>query len=130
MVKKSSASSETVIAGKLESKIVENLIELQKVHVSMIEKFDSLSKEISRLLSLFETTAKSFASNPANQLTQKDKEFLDKIDKLLEQNKTIAKGLTLMEERVRDKIYSSPVKQDAEQQMEPSMSSNRPMPRF
>ena len=34
---------------KIEDKIVENLVELQKVHLNLAEKFDGLTKEISNL---------------------------------------------------------------------------------
>ena len=37
-----------------------------------------------------------------------DQEFLDKLDRVLDQNKVIAKGLTLMEERIRDKTNFLP----------------------
>ena len=90
---------------KLEDKILQNLIELQKVHVNLAEKFESLSDQISNLLALFEASARSFAKQPHIQMAEKDKEFLEKIDKLLDQNKTIARGLTLMEQKMRDKLY-------------------------
>ena len=89
----------------LEKSIAENLIQLQKVHTNLAEKFDKLASEISQLLSLFELAARSFAKHPAIKATEKDHEFLEKIDKLLDQNKTIAKGLTLMEERIRERLY-------------------------
>lgn len=92
----------------LEEKLIQNLIELQKVHTNLAEKFDNLSKQISSLLILFESAAKSFVGNQTLQEGQKDKEFLEKINKLLDQNKTIAKGLTLMEERIRERVYGSP----------------------
>lgn len=101
--KKSSASGTRTL--KLEDKIVQNLTELQKVHVNLAEKFESLSEQISSLLALFEMSARSFAQQPHIQVTEKDKEFLEKIDKLLDQNKTIAKGLTLMEQKMREKLY-------------------------
>ena len=110
---------------KIETQIVENLIELQKVHTNLAQKFDKLSGEISQLLALFETAAKSFANTPAAQGASKDQEFLEKIDKLLEQNKTIAKGLTLMEGKVRERMYT-PEPAQAPQQADP----NRPLPRF
>lgn len=89
----------------LEEKILENLVALQKINADTSEKFNRLSEQISSLLTLFESAARSFAQHPANQSSEKDKEFLDKIDRLLEQNKTIAKGLTLMEENVRNRVY-------------------------
>jgi len=93
---------------ELEKKLVENMVELQKVHTHLAGKFDRLSIQISDLLNLFEMAAKSFMEQPAIKETEKDKEFLDKIDRLLEQNKVIARGLTLMEERIREKMYGSP----------------------
>lgn len=117
---------------KLEDKLIENLVELQKIHTNLLEKFDKLTVQISNLLQLFEMTARSFAENPGNQASEKDKQFLDKIDRLLEQNKTIAKGLTLMEERIRGRVYGSKEteEENPEEQFHPSMSQeNRPFPR-
>ncbi len=136
-VKKSTKSSSPK---EIEKKLVENLIELQKVHTHLAEKFDKLSDQISNLLTLFEMTAKSFSTQPGVQASEKDKEFLEKIDRLLDQNKTIAKGLTLMEERIRERVYgsskpeetSSPPQQNTSgDEYHPSSSSqNRPLPRF
>ena len=92
---------------RLENKILQNLVELQKVHTNLANKFEQLSDQISELLALFEMSARSFAKQPHIQVAEKDKEFLDKIDKLLEQNKTIARGLTLMEGKMREKLYGS-----------------------
>lgn len=116
--------------GEIEEKLLHNLVELQKVHASLAEKFDSLSKQISSLLNLFETTARTFASNPMNQVSEKDREFLDKVDKLLEQNKTIAKGLTMVEERIRDRAVTKPDTAAADEPREPSQLNPRPLPRF
>jgi len=92
----------------VEKKLIENMVELQKVHTDLAEKFDKLSKQLSVLLNLFEMAARSFATHPAVRASEKDKDFLDKVDKLLDQNKVIAKGLTLVEERTRERIYGQP----------------------
>lgn len=92
----------------LQHKLIENLVALQKVHTDLAEKFNKLSEQIANLLGLFEMAARSFARNPSNQSTDKDKEFLEKIDKLLDQNKVLAKGLMMMEERMRERLYGSP----------------------
>ncbi len=89
----------------LEEKILQSIIELQKVHIHVAEKFDKLSEQISSLLALFEMAAHNFAKQPGMQSTEKDKEFLNKIDQLLDQNKVLAKGLTLMEEKLRERVY-------------------------
>ncbi|MBS3083306.1 hypothetical protein J4423_00720 [Candidatus Pacearchaeota archaeon] len=89
----------------LEEQTIHSLVELQKVHINLAEKFDKLTTQIENLLALFELAARNFAKQPNMQNTEKDKEFLDKIDKLLDQNKLLAKGLSLMEEKMREKIY-------------------------
>ncbi len=98
----------------IEREVVKNLIELQKVHTNLAEKFDKLSTEISHLLALFEVTARTFAKTVPAGEHEKDREFLEKIDKLLDQNKILAKGLTLMEERLREKMYGPPMQKREE----------------
>jgi len=129
----------------IERKLIENLVGLQKAETALIEKFDKLSDQISALLALFETAARSFAKQPEVKAGEKDKEFLSKIDRLLEQNKTIARGLTLMEEKVREKIYGptetleereigeATPEETLTSEFPPSQQSRqarRPMPRF
>tara|TARA_Y100000310_G_scaffold322883_1_gene382505 strand:+ start:187 stop:564 length:378 start_codon:yes stop_codon:yes gene_type:complete len=93
---------------KLEDKILQNLVSLQKVHTNLADKFENLAEQISNLLALFEMSARTLAKQPHMQSTEKDKEFLDKIDKLLDQNKTLARGLTLMEGKMRERVYGQP----------------------
>ncbi|MEK6891118.1 MAG: hypothetical protein AABX03_03180 [Nanoarchaeota archaeon] len=104
---------------KIQKLLLENFIVLQKVMTDMSVKFDRLSDHISKLLNLFESSAKSF-SDKQGAITKEDKDFLEKLDKLLEQNKTIAKSLTMMEERVRDKIPSN-----SPMQMQPQTMQNQ-----
>ena len=80
--------------------LIDNFVGLQKVQANLAEKIDALTKQLSELLRLFETTAKSFAENPSVLTAERDKEFLDKINQLLEQDKIIAKGVVYIEERV------------------------------
>lgn len=94
----------------MEERMLENMNNLQKLNLHTIEKFDKLTNQFASLLALFEGAAHSFASNPMHQITEKDKEFLEKVDQLLEQNRTIAKGLTLMDEHLRDKMHQDPRK--------------------
>lgn len=116
----------------LEHKLVENIVELQKIHVDLAEKIDRLSGQLTELLALFEMTARSFAKQPHLQVAEKDKEFLEKIDKLLDQNRTIAKGLTLMEEKLREKIYGLPAQPGVSSEQEASImhTLSKPLPRF
>lgn len=93
---------------EIQKKLIENLVELQKVHTNLAEKFDKLTNQISNLLSLFEGAARTFAQQPSVTNVEKDKDFLEKIDKLLDQNKILARGLTMMEEKMKERVYGAP----------------------
>lgn len=84
--------------------LIENFVSLQKVLTNLSIKFDSLSDNISRLLQLFEISAKSFIKK-TEEGNPEENDLLRKLDTLLEQNKTVAKGVTLMEEKIRHKLY-------------------------
>ena len=92
---------------RLNSILVENFVNLQKSVTHLAIKFDNMSDQMTKLLILFEISARSFAEklNTSVPEIEKDRDFLDKLNKLLDQNKTIAKGLTIMEERLREKVY-------------------------
>ena len=86
-------------SSNIDKVLIENFITLQRVMTNLSLKFDNLSSQISKLLQLFEITAKTIAKGdfkPEN--SQNPKEVLKKLDSLPEQNKTIARGLTLMHE--------------------------------
>ena len=109
-----------------EKVLINNFISLQKVLTNLVVKFDELSTNMSKLLQLFEISAKSFVEkyNPKEigiepQKTEKDdKELLKKLDSLLDQNKTIAKGILLMEDNIRRRIHHEP--RPVEGQIRPS----------
>jgi hypothetical protein len=127
-------STKLKLDAELQETLVHNLIELQKIHINIAEKFDKLSKEISQILALFEVTARNFAKNAPMGEYEKDKDFLTKIDKLLDQNKLLAKGLSIMEERLRERMYGpghpGPPEKQSEETFQPSMASKRPLPKF
>jgi len=129
--KKDESKMDVKGASELEQTLIKNLVELQKVHTDLAERFDRLTREISQILALFEVTARNFAKNVPMGEYEKDKDFLDKIDRLLDQNKTLARGLMLMEERLRERMYGPQTEQPVEDQYKQSMSpSGRPLPRF
>lgn len=105
--------------------LLENFVELQKVLTNLAVKFEDLSGNISRLLQLFELSAKSFADKPITAPAGVDQEFLKKLDSLLDQNKTISKGIMMMEERVRNRT-GVPTMQRPPQSMN---RMPRPLPR-
>ena len=104
--------------------MIENFVTLQKVLTTVAVKLDSLSEQTSKLLTLFEISAKTLAEKQGTQITGEDKAFLDKLDQLMEQNKLIAKGLSMMGEHVQN---SPPQNQGYQPNYSPNMRPpNRP----
>lgn len=91
---KTSSSSHT------EKILIDNFVTLQKVMTNLGVKFDNLSDNIEKLLNLFEISAKAMAEKDFEKYQKSDsEEVLEKLDKLLEQNKVIARGLTMIHEK-------------------------------
>ncbi len=83
----------------VEKILIENFISLQKVMTNLAVKFDNLSIQISKLLELFEISAKTLAKKDiVLNKGQEEKKMVEKLDSLLDQNKIIARGLTLLHE--------------------------------
>ena len=131
-IKVSDSSKRQKSPNELSKALLENLVALQKINLDLTEKFDKLAGEISQLLTLFEVTARTFAKNAPAGEYEKDKEFLEKIDKLLDQNKVLAKGLTLVEERLRERMYGPrpPALQQKEEIPERFSAVGKPLPKF
>lgn len=98
--KKVSAKIIHVKTSNTEKILVENFVSLQRVMTNLSLKFDNLASQISKLLELFEISAKTLV-NKDFSLEKGDKEnkgVIAKLDNLIGQNKIIARGLTLMHE--------------------------------
>lgn len=135
IVKSVKAKAAKKSAEELNKMLLENFINMQKIMIHQAEKLDKLSDNITKLLNLFELSARSFMERPEIRDVEKDKEFLDKLNALLEQNKTIAKGLTLMEEKFRERVYGQQPRQEIQQfqqqqPQQPYQSSIKKLPRF
>lgn len=84
---------------RIEKALIENFIGLQKAITNMAVRFDGLSDQMSKLLNLFEVSAKSLAEKDFEAEHDKTKEDLSKkLDGILEQNRVIAKGITMIHE--------------------------------
>jgi len=111
--------------------LIQNFINLQKVMTNLSIKFDSLSDQMSRLLQLFEISAKTFVTKQEEVGEKKeDQELVKKLDALLDQNKTIAKGLTLVEEKIRHRIYGDLPSATNQTGNTPSKLLPRQIPKF
>ena len=99
----------------VEKKLVENFIALQKVMVNLSTKFDNLTNQISKLLELFEISAKSLAKKDfrVEKDIKDEGKIMQKLDSLAGQNRTIARGLTLMHDRISGSGQERPVQRPA-----------------
>ncbi|MBU2577099.1 MAG: hypothetical protein KKF50_05255 [Nanoarchaeota archaeon] len=109
-------------AREREEILIENFVGLQHAMTNLSIKFGSLSDNISKLLQVFEEAAKNFVSGGRSD----DKDMLNKINSLLDQNKTIAKGLVLMEGKLRGR--SEALEEAPQQQFQPEGERQRPKP--
>ncbi|MBI4116780.1 hypothetical protein HY449_03495 [Candidatus Pacearchaeota archaeon] len=100
--------------------LIENFIAMQKVMTNLALSFDNLSKRISRLLDLFEMSAKTLAEKnyEADKGTKPEKEMNEKLSALLDQNRTIAKGIAMLHENNSDGEYEEPKPAPQQQQMQ------------
>ena len=102
---------EVSLENNVEKILVENFVSLQKVMTNLSLKFDNLTGQISKLLELFELSAKSLAEKDFElEKSNKDnKKVIEKIEGILEQNRTIARGLTLMNEKMEESIMAQDI---------------------
>ena len=111
---------------EIQMALIENFVAMQRVLTNLTAKFDTLSDNISKLLMLFELAAKNFLRREEAGMSE-EKDVLKKLDILLDQNKTIAKGLTLIEEKIRHKVYGSEKEEQALSEF--GLGHARPKPR-
>jgi hypothetical protein len=107
----------------MESILIENFVSFQKVMVNLSTKFDELTLKISKLLELFEISAKTLAEKDLDleKNNRENTKIIEKLDNVLDQNKTIARGLSLMHDKIREPInyYSQPSTPKPPQQKPP-----------
>ena len=101
--------------------LIDNFVSLQKVMTNLSLKFDNLAHQISKLLDLFEVSAKALAEKDfeLEKINRENMRLLEKIENVLEQNKTIARGLTLMHDRVNEPKYTSQIPESVHHNVAP-----------
>jgi hypothetical protein len=127
--KKKSTKSNIMRSAGVERVLFENFISLQNVLSDLALKLDSLTNKVTELVAIFESSAKSLAERDFNlEKGNKDSDkIMQKMDNLLEQNKIIAKGLTLMHESINPPEEEPQMALPA-QQRQPMMPQPRQMP--
>ncbi|MEK6741747.1 MAG: hypothetical protein AABX91_00520 [Nanoarchaeota archaeon] len=121
---------------KVDKALVENFIALQKVMVNLSAKFDHLSGEISKLLELFEISAKSLARKDfeeSGKSSQETERILEKLNNISQQAGLIGKGLALIHEtrseRAETSFQGAPVQRVMPTiPVRPISQINKPMP--
>jgi hypothetical protein len=88
---------------KIDKMVLENFISLQKVMTNLSIKLDDLTNQISKLLGIFEISAKALAEKDFD-IERDNKALLEKMETLIDQNKILARGMTLVHERIPREI--------------------------
>lgn len=81
--------------------LMENQVALQKHTAELLEGVNRLTKRVERLLDVFEAAAKNIERGEVQE------PLAQQLRGLLEQNKTIARGLLLLEKYVRERSGAS-----------------------
>lgn len=99
---------------EVENILIDNFVSFQKVMTNLSVKFDNLANQISKLLDLFEISAKALAEKDyeIEKSNKENAKILGKIENVLEQNKTIARGLTLMHDKINEPRNNPPQMQE------------------
>lgn len=124
--KTSSIKSKIKTTHNIDKRLIDNFVTLQKVIVNMSIKLDNLAGQLAKLLDLFEISAKSLAQKEFEIFgdNKETKEIREKIDNLFEQNKLIARGITLMNDKLGHETSIRPT------QVKPGIKTPMPqMPR-
>jgi hypothetical protein len=131
MGKKEGIKKKRLSKAEIEQALIDNFISLQKVLTHLSTRFDEQTNKIDKLLELFEISAKSFSEkyeegySETGSISAGDTEFLKKLDSLLDQNKTIAKGIMMMEEKIRNKNNPSFAQQNFQQPIDSDLDNYR-----
>jgi len=84
---------------RVEKALTDNFIAIQRVMVNLSSKFETLSSQISKLLELFEISAKALARKDFDKEENKGmKDISDKLDEIAQKTGLIGRGITLMHE--------------------------------
>jgi predicted RNase H-like nuclease (RuvC/YqgF family) len=80
--------------------LIENNISLQEKNIELINAISKLNNKISEMVDIFNEAAKHIKAGT-------DEPLIQKLEKLLDQNKVIANGLILLEKYIREKSAMS-----------------------
>lgn len=86
--------------------LIENFLLIQKTLTEIISSFKQLEKRFDKFLKLVEKAARTQESEEKTIKGSegKKKDLAEKIDLLIEQNKTIGEGMMLLEKFIKEKL--------------------------
>ena len=102
---------------KILNELVNNSVILQKATIDLVDSVKRLNERLDKLLSLFEETSKNIQASDLSEPITKQLQIV------VEQNKTIAQGLVILEKYIREK--SSPSYQGSSEFTPSSLSQER-----
>lgn len=114
-----------------EKTLIENFVAFQSVMADLSMKLDKVATQMANLLELFEKSAKTIAEKDfgSDKEDKNARKIIEKLDDLLDQNKTIAKGLTLLHEKEGNFQEDEPGQENQEEQPpKPGQKSEAPKP--
>lgn len=97
--------SNKMSAAKREELLIENFVGLQRVMINLSVKFENLSDNISKLLNVFELSAKDIVANRGRQSQEVDRELINRINMLLDQNKNLINSVRNLENKQREAAF-------------------------
>jgi hypothetical protein len=109
-------SRKKMSAKEREDVLIENFVGLQKAMMNLSIKFENLSDNISKLLNVFELSAKDYLANKGKSSPEIDRDLTNKINLLLEQNKSLTRVLMNMDDKLRQKPEYRPQPQQQQTQ--------------
>jgi hypothetical protein len=97
-------------AAEREEILIENFVGLQKVMINLSMKFENLSNNITKLLGVFEASARDYMVNKGRTSPDKDRDIINQLSSLVEQNKAISRGVMQLDEKLRTRQSEIPQK--------------------
>ena len=111
--------------------LIENFVSLQKAITNLSIKFEDLSDQISKLLNLFEISAKALVEKEvgSDRENKETKKIIENLDRLLEQNKILARGITLIHDKTNEIVEEETSETPKPQQQVPIKLQNISVPK-
>jgi hypothetical protein len=112
-------------AREREELLIENFVGLQRAMINLSMKFENLSDNMSKLLNVFEISARDYMMNKGKTTPEVDRDLMNRVNMLLDQNKAIMGSVRALDEKVKKqesiKSVSTPITPSA-----PAQTSNVP----